>query len=121
MHANSLKNIGHGRNSKNKFTQLKESFLFAFNKIGGQKELAAWAILPRNRDKFYELVIRLLPKEMKIEGDVNLGTRVIYLPQRQFHDGEVVTIETKQAITTPDNGDSVPLLEHKKEDIKKAI
>lgn len=123
---NSQKNLQKANGQpRNSFVVVRKKFISVFNKLGGEKELLAWATFGKNREKFYEFIVKMLPKELKIEGDVNLGTRVIYLPQRQFRDGQVVTNEAKQAMGAPNNGgkqgNPTPLLEHDKEDIKKAI
>ncbi|KKM04472.1 hypothetical protein LCGC14_1763900 [marine sediment metagenome] len=114
---NNLHRDGRAKGQKNKFTKLKEDFFYAFKKMGGRKELAEWALLPRNRDTFYKLVIQLIPKEMKIDADINTGTRVLMLPAREFHDGiQVEAPSIKQPISTPKSGEQkaniTPLLAH---------
>lgn len=126
MHANSLKNLtkrGRTKGAKSNGVRLKNAYFWVFSKLGGREGLLTWAVNLRNTKEFYQMCTKLFDQELKLSGNVDItaGTRVIYLPQRQFQDGQVGVSEAKQAITTPDNGDTVPLLEHKKEDIKKAI
>ncbi len=126
MHANSLKNLskrGRTKGAKSNGVRLKNAYFWVFSKLGGREGLLKWAIHIKNTKEFYQMCTKLFDQELKLSGnvDINTGTRVIYLPQRQFNDGQVVIDSDKQAITTPNNGDTVPLLEHKKEDIKKAI
>jgi|MudIll2142460700_1097286.scaffolds.fasta_scaffold1713786_1 hypothetical protein len=65
---NLLPNMGKGRmkGTLNKFTTLKDSFLYAFEKIGGKKGLAEWAKEPKNRGAFYAIVARMLPAKTDI-------------------------------------------------------
>jgi hypothetical protein len=51
--------------SKNRFTALKESFVEAFDRIGGIDNLVEWA--KGNQDKFYPLMVRIFPKEVEIK------------------------------------------------------
>jgi len=55
---------------KNKFTNLKEAFLEAFERTGGTEALAEWALQQKNRMQFYQMITRLLPKQ--VEGDLNM-------------------------------------------------
>ncbi len=50
--------------SRNRFTVLKESFVEAFDRIGGIDNLVEWA--KGNQDKFYPLMVRIFPKEVEI-------------------------------------------------------
>lgn len=65
---NLLPNMGKGRKkgSLNKFTTLKDSFLYAFEKIGGKEGLAEWAKKPKNRGAFYAIVAKMLPNKTDI-------------------------------------------------------
>jgi len=90
-----LKNKGKGRPKgiPNKFTTLKDSFLHAFNKIGGEKELAAWAKEKKNRTAFYQMIAKMLPS--KIDADVMLfpDTETFELPKLKIpasNDGNVI-------------------------------
>ena len=58
--------------SRNRFSQLKEAFVEAFEGIGGVDSLMEWA--RDNKDKFYPLMVRIFPKEVELEhkGDLNL-------------------------------------------------
>ena len=47
--------------NNNRFLALKESFLDAFETIGGTDSLAEWA--KKNPDKFYPVMVRILLKE----------------------------------------------------------
>lgn len=50
--------------SKNKFTDLRNAFLDAFNGMGGAAELQRWGTLKKNRATFYNMIAKMLPKEM---------------------------------------------------------
>lgn len=63
-----VKKPGRPKGSKNKFTTLKQSFLDAFVGIGGAGELQKWA--KDNQKDFYNMVSKLLPKE--IAGDIDV-------------------------------------------------
>jgi len=58
---------GRPRGSKNKFTEIKNEFLFAYESIGGLGSLTLWAKEPGNRTEFYRMLTRLFPREIKAE------------------------------------------------------
>jgi hypothetical protein len=60
---------GRPKGAKNKFTNLKESFLSTYQEIGGDKEFAKWA--KNNRGTFYQMITKLLPKT--VDGDFNFA------------------------------------------------
>lgn len=67
-----LKNLtlsgkGRKKGAKNKFTDLKKSFLDAFEQIGGTEGLAKWAMDKRNRAAFYNIVSKLLPTQIRLD------------------------------------------------------
>lgn len=80
---NLLPRMGRGRKkgSLNKFTTLKDSFLYAFEKIGGRKGLAEWAQKPKNRGAFYAIVAKMLPSKTDI-GNLS-GTLTIRIKGRR--------------------------------------
>ncbi len=52
QHPNSLKNLQRGTGQpRNTFTKVKKDFIYVFNKLGGPKELLAWATFGKNREK----------------------------------------------------------------------
>ncbi len=65
-----LKNRGKGRpkGCKNRFTDLKEVFIEAFEDLGGVSGLVQWG--RKNRGQFYQILSRLFPKEIKAEVDM---------------------------------------------------
>jgi len=58
---------GRPRGSKNRFTNIKDEFLFAYETIGGLGGLTAWAKKEENRTEFYRMLTRLFPREIKAE------------------------------------------------------
>ena len=62
--------MGRPKGSRNKFTNLRESFLFAYKGIGGDMALVEWAQNPKNKALFYQLLAKMLPRDMKVEADV---------------------------------------------------
>lgn len=78
-------NHGNGRpkGSKNKFTALKDTFLQAFEDIGGVKELARWGKDEKNRGAFYQIISKMLPKEIELTGDPDKPVGVIILPEKK--------------------------------------
>ena len=68
--------------SRNRFSQLKEAFVEAFEGIGGVDSLMEWA--RDNKDKFYPLMVRIFPKEVELEhkGDLNLESALQKAHQR---------------------------------------
>lgn len=62
------KGLGRPRGAKNRFTNLKEAFLEAFEDLGGKSGLVQWG--KKNRGQFYQILSRLFPKEIKAEVDM---------------------------------------------------
>lgn len=54
------------KGQKYKFTTLKQAFLDAFEGMGGTAELQRWGTQKRNRATFYNMICKMLPKEMTI-------------------------------------------------------
>jgi len=64
---------GRPKGSKNKFTGLKEAFLEAFEEMGGAEGLLTWIKKsPRNQSQFYQLISKMLPSNLSVEGDINV-------------------------------------------------
>ena len=61
---------GRPKGTLNKFTNLKNAFLEAFERTGGIDSLTEWGKKPKNRRDFYRLLAKLLPKEV----DANVKT-----------------------------------------------
>ena len=55
---------GRPKGSLNKFTNLKNAFLEAFERTGGTGTLTEWGKEPKNRGDFYRLLAELLPREV---------------------------------------------------------
>ncbi len=58
---------GRPKGSKNKFTTLKQAFLDAFEDIGGAEELVKWGQQDKNKAQFYQMITKLLPREIQAE------------------------------------------------------
>jgi len=58
---------GRPKGSKNKLTNIKDEFLFAYETIGGLGALTQWAKKEENRTEFYRMLTRLFPREIKAE------------------------------------------------------
>ena len=68
--ADRLPNPGPGRpkGSQNKFTSLKDSFLKAFEEIGGTEGLVEWAKKnSKNRERFYQMITKMLPSSLDVD------------------------------------------------------
>jgi len=65
---------GRPRGSKNKLTNIKDEFLFAYEVIGGLGGLTEWAKKEENRTEFYRMLTRLFPREIKAE--INIGRAI---------------------------------------------
>lgn len=74
-------NPGRPFGSKNKFTDLRNAFLDAFNDMGGAEELMRWGKLAKNRQFFYGMIAKMLPKEMILaaqpDAPENLPFRIV--------------------------------------------
>jgi len=79
---------GRPKGSGNKFTNLKQAFLDVFEKIEEEakknpelKSFYEWSTKnDRNRALFYQLISKMLPSNMTIDGDLNLT----YLVSEKF-------------------------------------
>jgi len=58
---------GRPKGSKNRFTNLKEVFLEAFEELGGTPELVNWAKQEKNRRDFYRMIAAMLPKNVNFD------------------------------------------------------
>ncbi|MCK5020333.1 MAG: hypothetical protein KAS32_25065 [Candidatus Peribacteraceae bacterium] len=67
---------GRPKGTKNKLTNLKQSFLEAFEKVGGVEELAKWGNKPQNKGQFFQMITKLLPRtveaDLKHTGDLTI-------------------------------------------------
>ena len=58
---------GKQKGTKDKFTELKDSFLEAFDRLGGVDGLVEWAGKNNlNRGHFYQMITKLLPKDINL-------------------------------------------------------
>ena len=86
-HPNSLANLKHeGRRkgTKDKFTELKDAFLSAFDELGGVKGLVEWAKRSNdNTGQFYQMITKLLPRNVNIDtpGDLLFQISKSYKPK----------------------------------------
>ena len=62
-----------GKRGPGKFTTLKQSFLDAFNskEMGGTKGLIEWAMMHRNKATFYQMIAKMLPKDIVVDMDID--------------------------------------------------
>jgi len=60
-----LNRSGRPKGAKNRFTNLKESFIQSFKEVGGTSELTAWA--KDNKKEFYKMVSTMLPKNVEMK------------------------------------------------------
>ena len=76
------KRTGRPKGSKDKFTNLKQAFLDAFEAIGGTDALTAWAKKESNRKAFYSMITKLLPREVDVgqQKDNPLEIKMTWFP-----------------------------------------
>jgi len=87
---------GRPKGSKNKLTNIKDEFLFAYEVIGGLGGLTAWAKKEENRTEFYKMLTKLFPREIKAE--INIGRSI-----SEYTTEELIEIVTGGKTTdTPD-------------------
>ena len=70
---------GRKKGSINKYTNLRTSFIDAFNKLGGTKGLVKCAKQSNlSQLEFYRLVAKMLPKDVNItlEGELSLAQKI---------------------------------------------
>lgn len=65
---------GRGKGSQNKFTNIKEQFLAAYEGIGGLDTLIKWAKKEKNQTEFFKMLTKLFPKV--IQGELKIGKSV---------------------------------------------
>jgi len=89
---------GRPRGSKNKLTNIKDEFLFAYEVIGGLGGLTVWAKKEENRTEFYRMLTRLFPREIKAE--ITVGRSI-----SEYSTDELVEVITgeRTANEKPDN------------------
>lgn len=66
---------GRPKGIQNKVTNsMKEAFMEAFDDIGGIKELAKWGKAQKNRTVFYQIISKLLPRQIdsEVKGDIKI-------------------------------------------------
>jgi len=83
---------GRPKGSKNKLTNIKDEFLFAYEVIGGLGGLTAWAKKEENRTEFYRMLTRLFPREIKAE--ITVGRAI-----SEYTTEELIEIVTGQKTT----------------------
>ena len=68
---------GRPKGSKNKFTDLKNAFLEAFEELNGTEGLVKWAKMNnRNRAQFYQMITKMLPSNVSLDHTGNVDTKM---------------------------------------------
>jgi len=69
---------GRKKGTQNRFTNLQNAFLEAFQDIGGVSGLAQWGKKAKNKADFYKLVAKMLPREVnvQVEGTLTLAEKI---------------------------------------------
>ena len=83
-------NPGRAKGSTNKFTNLKQAFLDVFEKIEEEskknseiKSFYQWVLKnDRNRGMFYQLISKMLPSNVAMEGDMRVIINRIITEQK---------------------------------------
>ena len=76
----SLKNLQHkgrGYNHPNKFTNLKEAFIQAFNGLSDENKLGVWAIKKKNLKDFFGMMAKMLPHT--VDTNVNVPKQIVLM------------------------------------------
>ena len=67
-------NLGKPKGSKSKFsTDIKQALLEVFERKGGADGLYRWACKNRNETKFYEFIMKLLPKDVSLSSSSGIS------------------------------------------------
>jgi len=78
-----LPHSGRPKGSKNKFTNLRNSFLHVYQLLGGDMALRAWAEKnDRNKGYFYQMITKLLPQEHDVSGGMSVTVKKIVSDER---------------------------------------
>lgn len=65
------------------YCAIKKDFGSAYYKLGGLKDFMNWVKKhPRNKEKFYEMLVKMMPKEIIGEG-FNQGTKILIVTSDQ--------------------------------------
>lgn len=75
---------GRPEGSPNKFTTLKDAFINAFNRAGGEDGLVEYIEKNvRQRERFYQMITKMLPANVDLSGAIKLMYEVSdnYLPE----------------------------------------
>jgi hypothetical protein len=93
------KSGGRKKGKGNKFTQFKDALLEAFNskEINSVAGLVSWAKLPENRGMCYQLMAKMLPKEIEISQDVGIGLADRLKSAREFRSRHVKELRAPAA------------------------
>ena len=99
---------GRPKGVKNKFTNLKTSFLAVYNRLGGDDALLEYA--KEHPTEYYRMLHTMLPKEIQAEvrNDIMLtwGTRP-GLPDPNVIEAEVIPAPDDKSLAVPANSDKV--------------
>ena len=89
---------GRPRGSRNKFTDLKASFINVYKRLGGDDALLEWAgESSSNKKVFYQMIHTMLPKDVQTE--IKQSVMISWQqPPGQIPDAEVIT----PRLTEPD-------------------
>lgn len=66
---------GRPKGAKNRYTKIKEALLEVFERKGGVDGLETWANRKENETKFYEFMMKLLPKDIAIEQELTVESK----------------------------------------------
>jgi hypothetical protein len=63
-------NSGRVKGSKNRFTNLRDSFLNVYQGLGGDEAFLKWVQKAKynNKKEFYQMVSKMLPREIEMSG-----------------------------------------------------
>ena len=89
---NSLANLRHDgrpKGSVNKFTELKDASLEAFDRLDGVDGLVKWAERSNdNRGHFYQMITKLLPKDIILGSDPDNPVNFIFNNVKRLPKGD---------------------------------
>jgi len=83
------KSGGRKKGTPNQYTRFKDALIEAFNseEINGADGLIEWAKSPENRGQFYQLMAKLLPREIEVKGEICLAAELKAARERVRPDG----------------------------------
>ena len=98
--------LGRPRGSKNRFSEIKEGFTEAFERMGGVEGLVEWIqAQPKNQGDFYRILAGMMPRDLTIEATDTRRSAI------EYSTGELIALlgETDEEADEPNSASTGPV------------